>query len=478
MSEEIEDVFLVLDIGSTKLCALVAKTIEKRKINETIDNELEEKSLSDIDKNIEILCNVEIETPLKGVQKGSIVGIEDTAKAIKQLLNEIKRLTGFNMTSAIISIPNSYTKRVSSVGVVSIPNEEIGMKYINRLTTITQNNAKISDKYQIIHSFPQYFKVNDENIRDPFGMMANRLEMGMTSIVTEKSKIQNITKAVISSGVSIDDIVLSGYASAIATIDSEDKDLGVCVIDMGGQTSDLVIYSNNSIQYNSFLPIGSDNITKDISITFETTSEFANNFKINFKGFNEEDLSEVVEVPIRGSNEDEVTRVEIKDMHKIISNRVEETFQFLNSSLENSHLKQDTQAGVVLTGGMAKLKGVKDFAKTFFELPVRIGYPKLTNGVLKDELNDPTFSTSIGLIKYKLGEHIEYEINSKGDLLNSKNIVKAIKVVRGKESSNSKEEDVDNGLGGDMEDINIKLPEHKKPKGVPSKIIEWIKIKL
>jgi len=238
--------------------------------------------------------------------------------------------------------------------------------------------------------------------------------------MTQKSNLSNLKKAVRSAGVEIDGIVLSGYASAIATMDEDEKELGVAVIDLGGQTSNLVIHVGNSIRYNDFLGVGSNHITNDLSMALHTPLQIAENVKIRH-GNLIETSNEVIELPIIGDEENR-NGVSLEIVHSVIFARVEEALMILAKSLEKSALKEQIGAGIILTGGMTKLKGIRELAQSIFPaLPVRIGKPKEIDGLF-DELKDPAFATVIGLLLYKAGEHTQYEINFQQELLHSKNV--------------------------------------------------------
>ncbi len=175
------------------------------------------------------------------------------SKSIKNALSDAKRVAGTEFVSAIVSISGAYTKSLNSSGIVNIPNKEVGLKEINRVMQTSLYNANIPNEYEVLHTLPYNFKVDDQDfIEDPLGMNAARLEVETHIITTQKSNLNNLRKAVKAAGVDVDNIVLSGYASAIATLNSDEKELGAAVVDMGGSTCNLVIHSGNSVRYNDF----------------------------------------------------------------------------------------------------------------------------------------------------------------------------------------------------------------------------------
>jgi len=392
----LSDTILAIDIGSTKICAIIAE-IDEGKVQ--IQGHGISKS--------------------QGIKKGAITNIELASKSIKKAINDAKRIAGSNITSATVSISNAYAKSLNSTGIVNIPHKDISIKEINRVMQTALYNANVPNEYEVIHVLPYNFRVDDQDyIEDPFGMNASRMEVDVNIIMTQKSNLSNLKKAVRSAGVEMEGIVLSGYASAIATMDGDEKELGVAVIDLGGQTSNLVIHTGNSIRYNDFLGVGSNHITNDLSMALHTPLQVAESVKIRY-GNLVETSNEIIELPIIGDEENR-NNVSLEIVHSVIFARVEEALMILAKSLEKSALKEQIGAGIILTGGMTKLKGIRELAQSIFPaMPVRIGYPSNINGLF-EELKDPAFSTVVGLLLYKAGNNTPYEINFQQELLHSK----------------------------------------------------------
>ena len=390
---------LAIDIGSTKVCAIIAE-IEDSKVK--IQGHGISKS--------------------QGIKKGAITNIEHASKAIKKAIGDAKRISGSSLTKATVSISNAYAKSLNSTGVVNIPHKDISIKEINRVMQTALYNANVPNEYEVIHVLPYNFRVDDQDfIEDPFGMNASRMEVDVNIVMTQKSNLSNLKKAVRSAGIEIEGIVLSGYASAIATMDEDEKELGVAVIDLGGQTSNLVIHTGNSIRYNDFLGVGSNHITNDLSMALHTPLQIAEDVKIRH-GNLIETSNEVIELPIIG-DEDNQNSVSLEIVHSVIFSRTEEALMILANSLEKSSLKDQIGAGIILTGGMTKLKGIRELAQSIFPaMPIRIGKPNKEIGGLFDELKDPAYSTVLGLLLYKADWHTQYEINFQQELLHSKDV--------------------------------------------------------
>ncbi len=399
------DTVLAIDIGSTKICAIIAE----------ID-----------DEKIQVLGHGLSKS--QGIKKGAITNIELASKSIKKAISDAKRIAGSNITSATVSISNAYAKSLNSTGIVNIPHKDISIKEINRVMQTALYNANVPNEYEVIHVLPYNFRVDDQDfIEDPFGMNASRMEVDVNIIMTQKSNLSNLKKAVRSAGVEIDGIVLSGYASAIAVIDDDEKELGVAVIDLGGQTSNLVIHVGNSIRYNDFLGVGSNHITNDLSMALHTPLQIAENVKIRH-GNLIETSNEIIELPIIGDEENR-NGVSLEIVHSVIFARVEEALMLLAKSLEKSALREQIGAGIILTGGMTKLKGIRELAQSIFPaMPVRIAKPKELEGLF-DELKDPAYATAVGLLLYRAGQHTQYEINFNQEMMHSKNVQESLRDI-------------------------------------------------
>jgi len=379
---------LGIDIGSTKICAILAQQNgEQIKI-----------AGSGISKS-------------KGVKKGIITNIEQASKSIKEAIDEAKKVAGTNIDRVIVSISGAYAQSVESYGVVNIPDKEIGIKEINRVMMMADHNANIPGDYERIHVLPYNFKVdNQEYIDDPLGMNGNRLEVKVHIITAQKTSLNNLKKSVELAGVSIDNIVLIGYASSIAVLNEDEKELGACVIDIGGATCNLSINANNSIRYNDFLRVGSNNITTDLSMALYTPLNEAEKVKLKY-GSLKKISSETIELPAMGE-ENKSNEVSLEIVSNVIYARVEETLMILAKLVDESGFKDQIGAGIVLTGGFTKLEGLRELAVAIFDnMPVRIAKPKKINGMF-ETLKNPIYSTAIGLVLYGSGEFTPYEIDS------------------------------------------------------------------
>ena len=379
---------LAIDIGSTKICAIIA--------------EIDEDNHSQI-------IGVGV-AKAQGLRKGSITNIDLASKSIKSAVMDAKRVAGKDLTSAIVSISGAYTKSINSNGIVNIPDKEVTRKEIDRVMHISLYNANIPHEFEVIHALPYNFKVDGQGfIDDPLGMNAARLEVETHIITTMKSNLNNVRKAVKAAGVDVEEVVLSGYASAIAVLNQDEKELGAAVIDMGGNTCNIVIHSGHAIRYNDFLAIGSNHITNDLSMAIHTPLQTADKVKINY-GSLYAPSNDLIEVPIIG-DEKTMQEISLEVIHNVIYARVEETLMIIAKSLEESGLEKHLGAGVVFTGGFTKLEGFRELAVAIFDsMSVRLAKPTNMDGLF-DTLRDPSYSAAIGLIKYASGGYTPYEVN-------------------------------------------------------------------
>ncbi len=370
-------------------------------------------------KTVAIIANVDEELSVsgvgiaksKGIKKGAITNIDEASKSIRQALNDAKRIAGIDINKAVVSISATYTKSIKSNGIVNVPGNEITIKEINRAIQTALYNATIPNDYIVLQAIPYDFKVDELNeIEDPQGMSGSRLEVSLHIIIAQKSGMENLKKTFTQAGIEIVNIVHSGYASALAVLNEDEKELGVAVIDIGATTSDLAIYMNKALRYTDFLAVGSHHITSDLSMALHTTPLEAEYIKTHFEEFIKSE-NDLIEISVIG-NENEKQKASLNTITQVISARIEETFLLLNKQITRSELKPKLAAGIVLTGGFTNFYNVRDITMQFFEgLPARIGKPRVINGLVEN-LQAPEYATVIGLLLYGNGESNKYEKDS------------------------------------------------------------------
>ena len=432
---------LGLDIGSTKIRAIIAKN----------------------DGIFAVLGIGQSDT--LGIKKGVITNIEQAAGSIKQAVKAAVKGAGRSYDKAIISISGSYAKSVKSRGVITMENE-IGLDEIKRAMQVAEAQANVPSDSVILHVLPYDFRVDEqEHIEDPLGMSGTRLEVSTHIVIAPESSIKNLKKSVEMAGVKVDNIVLSGYASSIATLSKDEKELGVALIDMGGATCDIVIHLGNSLRYNDVVMFGSNNVTNDLSRALHTPLPYAENIKITYNDLINQGNSEV-ELPVLGDSESENHIISLEIISQVILARVKETFDMIADKIERSGYKDRIGAGIVITGGMAKLDDVRDLAAIVFDnTSVRIARAKTVSG-LHEIAEDIGNSCALGLCMYGFGEFTPYEMDSNGKLrykdeIINKNPKRNINDYYEKEVSKAIEKDgsrADGGAAAKKDDLNIQLP--------------------
>lgn len=386
---------LGIDIGSTQICAVMVEH-DPRSNN-----------------SVKVIGMGTIKS--QGLKKGSITNIELASNSIKSVVSDVVRVAGTKFDKVIVSISGKDAKNIDCKDVINIPEKEVTIKQIERAISSAEYKVKVPHDYEILHTLPYNFKVDEQdNIEDPLGMNGTRLEVQAHIIAVQKSAIMNLRKAIEKAGLKADNIVLSGYASAISTLNEDEKSLGTVLIDLGGSSCNMVIHSGNSIRYNDFLSVGSLNITTDISTVLHTPPAVAEEIKIKY-GTLKAKNNELIVLPDLG-DENSSHEVDINVIINVIYMRVEEALMILAKMLSESGYKEYASAGIVLTGGMAKLEGLKELATAIFDnMPVRIARPREFESSI-DVFKDPSNSCAIGLCLYGAGYFTPYEIDSERKL--------------------------------------------------------------
>lgn len=384
---------LGIDLGTTQTCALLMQKDED---------------------GLKIIGSGKAKT--QGVKKGAITNIELASKSIEQAVTSAQLMSGVHYDRVIVSISGAYARSVDSLGIVNVsnPNEEIGIKEIHRALITAKHQANVPTGYDIVHVLPYNFKVNDlEQIEDPLGMSGKRLEVSTHIIISQESHIKNLRKAIELADLRVDNIVLSGYASSIACLDESEKELGCVLIDMGGAICDIVIHAGNSIRYNDCLPIGSANITNDLSLALHTPMKEAEKIKLAYEVLSKQP-DKLVPVPAIG-DESKINECKLEIISNVIYARAEETLMLLSKMISEIPCVNLAGAGVVLTGGMTKLAGIGELASAMFDnRSVRIASARKDYlfGFVDEFFNDPENSCVIGLCLYGAGYFTPYELDS------------------------------------------------------------------
>ncbi len=338
-------------------------------------------------------------SPAKELRKGVVVNIENTVEAIKRAVEEAEHMSGCRINSAYVSIAGSHVKGQNSLGIVSIKGREVGEEDVQRAIEASKSIAIPVDR-EILHTLPQNYVVDGQDgIRDPVGMSGVRLEAKVHIVTGAVPSIQNIVKSVNRVGLDIDDIVLEQLAASEAILSSDEKDLGVVLIDIGGSTTGIAIFSEGSIKHTAILPVGGNYLTSDIATGLRTPFNDAERIKIRYGCAVAARIpkEEIIEVPSVGGREDRQVSRQI--LGRIVEPRMEEILTLALKEIVRSGYEDLLAAGVVLTGGTALLSGINEMAEQIFDMPVRRGNP-IGIGGLSDVVNSPAYTVGVGLIIY------------------------------------------------------------------------------
>ena len=371
-----EDLIVGLDIGTTKVCVIVAAPS-----GDSIDI-------------------IGIGThPSRGLRKGVVVDIDATVHSIKQAVEEAELMADCEISSVYAGIAGSHIRAFNSHGVVAVKDREVAPGDVKRVIDAAKAVSIPMDR-EVIHVIPQEFIIDDQDgIREPLGMSGVRLEAKIHIVTAAVTSAQNIVKCANKAGLNVMDIVLEPLASAEACLAEDERDLGVCLIDIGGGTTDVAVYSEGSIKHTSVLGLGGAHVSNDIAVGLRTPFDEAERVKKKFGVAAARFLGsdDVISVPsVGGRRPREVSR---KLLCEIIEPRVDEILSLARQSLVKEGLEDQIPSGVVLTGGCSALEGVPDLAEEIFETPVRIGIPCRVGG-LQDVVRGPMYATGVGLVLF------------------------------------------------------------------------------
>jgi cell division protein FtsA len=448
---------LAIDIGTTSVLSVVATNDFNNKIN-----------ILGVGKS---KCD--------GVSKGNIVDINLASSSIKESVQNAINSAGEIEPKVIVSVSSANAKTLRSNGSVNIPSGHITTNDIKQVLNMALYNAQVIHDYEVIHVLPIYFRVDEGSfISNPLNMNGSRLEVSVNVITIKKTALINIKNALKQIDLTVDKFVLSSYADAIATLENDQKKHGTAVINLGGTTSEVVIYKGSAIVYNDFLPIGSEHITDDISTIFHTPYSAANMIKKQYatllpieENSNEQNIRKV-KLPIMG-NETESKEISLDQIQPILHARIEEVLCLIRDRIANNSTVENIDGGIVITGGMTYIPGIKELAQEVFkDLPIKISNPiNIQNGYI--DFNNPTMSTIVGLLLYELGNMNNLELDSnnniKQDNQNSKSDDEIKKDTKDIEKSVSTKETLN-----DIKKIHTTTEPTEEKQGFMGKMIKKI----
>lgn len=337
----------------------------------------------------------------KGLKRGVVVNIETTVNAIQRAIEEAELMAGCQIHSVYAGIAGSHIRSMNSHGIVAIRDREVVQADIDRVIDAAQAVAIPADQ-KVLHILPQEYVIdNQEGIKEPLGMSGVRLEAKVHLVTCAVNAAQNIEKCVQKCGLEVDDIILEQLASSYAVLTDDEKELGVCVVDIGGGTTDIAIFTGGAIRHTAVIPIAGDQVTNDIAMALRTPTQNAEEIKVKYACALTQlaGAEETIKVPSVGERPPrDLSR---QALAEVVEPRYEELFTLIQSELRRSGFEDVVAAGIVLTGGTSTMEGVVELAEEIFHMPVRLAAPQGISG-LADVVNNPMYSTGVGLLMYGL----------------------------------------------------------------------------
>lgn len=375
MTEQTKDLIVALDIGTSKVVAMIAQVLPNQGF-----------TVIGIGHH-----------PSRGMKKGMVVNIEDTIQTIQYAIEEAELRAGFSVRNVCTGIAGSHIHSFNSSGMVAVKDTEITKVDIERVLE-TARAVSIPADQQVLHVLPQQYKVNDQDdIRDPIGMTGMRLEVKVHIITGSVSAAQNIVKCIRRCGLDVSELVLQPLASSMAVLTQDEREIGVALVDIGGGTTDIAVFIDGAIRHTAVIPIAGDQVTNDIAMALRTPTTEAEELKLRY-GVTKQMMvpaDSIIEIP--GVGDRVARRVKRQSLAAVIEPRVEELLALVQRNLEEAGFAHLISSGVVLTGGTSLLPGMTELAEEVFMKPVRIAQPAY-DGNLSDIVCNPRYATVVGLL--------------------------------------------------------------------------------
>ena len=339
--------------------------------------------------------------PSRGLKKGVVVNIESTVQAIQHAIDEAQQMAGCRIHSAFVGVAGSHIRSLNSHGIVAIRDREVSQADVERVLDAAQAVAIPADQ-RVLHTLPQDYAIdNQEGVREPLGMSGVRLEAKVHVDTCAVNAAQNIEKCVRRCGLEVDDIILEQLASSASVLTDDEKELGVCLVDIGGGTTDIAIFTEGAIRHSAVIPIAGDQVTNDIAMALRTPTQYAEEIKIRYACALAKLASAGQTIKVPSVGERPPRELSRQALAEVVEPRYEELFCLVQSELRRSGFEGMIPAGIVLTGRTAKMEGAVELAEEIFHMPVRLGLPQGVRG-LDDVVRNPIYATGVGLLLHGL----------------------------------------------------------------------------
>jgi cell division protein FtsA len=378
MSKRLEKNMIVgLDIGTSKVVAIVGEITP--------------------DGGIEIIGIGS--HPSRGLKKGVVVNIESTVHSIQRAVEEAELMAGCQIHSVFAGIAGSHIRSLNSHGIVAIRDKEVTPSDVDRVIDAARAVAIPADQ-KILHILPQEFVIDDQDgIREPIGMSGVRLEAKVHMVTGAVSAAQNIIKCVRRCGLEVDDIILEQLASSYSVLTEDEKDIGVCLVDIGGGTTDIAVFTEGSIRHTAVIPIAGDQVTNDIAVALRTPTQYAEEIKIRYACALTQLVAGDQSIDVPSVGDRPPRRLARQTLAEVVEPRYEELMTLVQAELRRSGFEDLMASGIVLTGGSSRIEGLVDLAEEVFHMPVRLGVPQSVQGLV-DVVRNPIYATGVGLLLF------------------------------------------------------------------------------
>ena len=368
---------VALDIGTSKVAALVGEVAP--------------------DGALEV---VGIGThPSRGLKKGVVVNIESTVQSIQRAVEEAELMAGCEINAVYVGIAGSHIRSLNSKGVVAVRDREVYTQDIERVIDTAKAMPVPADQ-QVLHVLPQEYLIdNEEGVKDPLGMSGVRLEAKVHLVTCAVNAAQNIEKCVRRCDLAVNDIILEQLASSHATLSEDERNLGVCLVDIGGGTTDIAVFTDGAIRHTAVIPIAGDQVTNDIAMALRTPTANAEDIKVKYACALTQLASADGHIQVPGVGDRPARELSRQTLAEVVEPRYEELFALIQAELRRGGFEETVASGLVLTGGGAKMEGLVELAEEIFHMPVCLASPRAVSG-LADVVCDPVYATAVGLLLY------------------------------------------------------------------------------
>ena len=350
----------------------------------------------------------------RGLKKGVVVNIESTMQSIQRALEEAELMADCKINNVYTGIAGSHIKSLNSHGMVKIKDAEVSQMDVDRVVETARAIALPADQ-QILHILTQEFIIDgQEDVREPLGMSGMKLEVKVHIVTGAVAAAQNIVKCIKRCGIEVSDLVLQPLASSLAVLTEDEKELGVCLVDIGGGTTDIAVFKQGAIRHTAVVPIAGDQMTNDVAVAFRTPTQAAEEIKIKHGCALRQlaDPREIVEVP--GVDGRDPRQLSVQTLAEVLEPRIVELYELVLAELRRSGMEEMIASGIVITGGSAMMRGMVELGEEIFHMPVRLGMPRYVGG-LSEVISNPRYATGVGLVlmgKQQLERHLTVQMES------------------------------------------------------------------